>query len=149
MVLTAYVALLVTGLFCHRRLRIKFCLSPVGPTQLRELDTSIGASGPHDFAVRSNISRPRAGDRSQAHHPPCHPIARKTLPRPPHPHPASVTIAIRPCSGVGWREFVEMICPTGEAKYFCKQDWTAQITLRKHNKSPCRRNRLGCSGVDP
>jgi hypothetical protein len=55
----------VTGLFCHRRPRIKFCLSPVGPTQLRELDASIGASGPHDFAVRNNISRPRAVDRSQ------------------------------------------------------------------------------------
>src|SRR5712664_3928527 len=36
----------------------RFCLSPVGPTQLRELDTSVGASGPHDFAVRGNISRP-------------------------------------------------------------------------------------------
>src|SRR6202171_3265307 len=57
---TAYVVLSpVTGLFCHRRLRIKLCLSPVGPTQLRELDTSVGASGPHDFAVRCNISRPR------------------------------------------------------------------------------------------
>jgi hypothetical protein len=64
-----------------------FCLSPVGPTQLRKLDTSIGVSGPHDFAVRNNISRPRAVDRSQAHHPPCDPIARKTLPRPPHPVP--------------------------------------------------------------
>jgi hypothetical protein len=53
MVLTAYVVLSpVTGLFCHRRLRISFCLSPVGPTQLRELDASVGASGPHDFAVR-------------------------------------------------------------------------------------------------
>ena len=45
------------------------------------------ASGPHDFAVRSNISRPRAVDRSQIHHPPCDPVARKTLPRPPHPVP--------------------------------------------------------------
>src|SRR6266851_1756834 len=36
------------------------CLSPVGPTCLRELDASIGASGPHDFAVRNNISRPLA-----------------------------------------------------------------------------------------
>jgi hypothetical protein len=34
-----------------------FCLSPVGPTQLRKLDASVGASGPHDFAVRCNISR--------------------------------------------------------------------------------------------
>jgi hypothetical protein len=38
----------------------RFCLSPVGPTQLRELDTSVGVSGPHDFAVRNNISRPLA-----------------------------------------------------------------------------------------
>src|SRR3981189_1386298 len=34
------------------------CLSPVGPTQLRKLDASVGASGPHDFAVPCNISRP-------------------------------------------------------------------------------------------
>jgi hypothetical protein len=33
-----------------------------------------------------------------------------------------------------------MICPTGEAKYFCKGDWTTQISLRKHNKSPRMRN---------
>src|SRR6202051_2714366 len=46
-----------------------FCLSPVGPTQLRELDASIGASGPHDFAVRCNISRQHAGDRSQVFRP--------------------------------------------------------------------------------
>src|SRR5216684_5321929 len=106
MVLTvSFVLSPVTGLFCHRRLRIWFCLSPVGPTQLRELDTSVGVSGPHDFAVRNNISRPRAVVRSQAHHPPCNPVARKTLPRPPHPHPASVTIAIRPCCGVGCGKF--------------------------------------------
>src|SRR5437879_11302673 len=40
-----------------------FCLSPVGPTRLRELDASVGASGPHDFAVRCNISRRHAVDR--------------------------------------------------------------------------------------
>src|SRR5450755_626922 len=39
-------------------------------------------------------------------------------------HPAFVTIMIRPSCGVGWREVVEMICPTGEAKYFCKGDST-------------------------
>src|SRR5216684_842262 len=66
MVLTvSFVLSPVTGLFCHRRLRIKFCPSPVGPTQLRKLDASVGASGPHDFAVRCNISRPLAVDRSQ------------------------------------------------------------------------------------
>src|SRR5450432_2193073 len=102
MVLTAYVVLSpVTGLFCHRRQRIKFCLSPVGPTQLRELDASVGASGPHDFAVREKrLSSARRGIAQESFDSPCDPIARKTLPRPPHPHPASVTIAIRP--SVGW-----------------------------------------------
>src|SRR5713101_730808 len=141
MVLTVSFALSpVTGLFCHRRLRIKFCLSPVGPTQLRELDASVGASGPHDFAVRCNISRQRAGDRSQVpKNSPCNPVARKTLPRPPHPHPASVTIAIRPSGGVGWRELVEMICPTGEVKYFCKGDSTQKCPTGKSPDAPCER----------
>jgi hypothetical protein len=31
--------------------------------------------------------------------PPCDPIARKTLPRPPHPCPTFVTIAKRPSAG--------------------------------------------------
>src|SRR5450755_3927575 len=122
---------------CHRRQRIKFCLSPVGPTPLRKLDASVGASGPHDFAVRCNISRPLAWrSLTGLIDPPCNPIARKTLPRPPHPHPASVTIAIRPlCGGVGWREFVEMICPTGEVKYLCKWDWTAFLLASLSGKS--------------
>jgi hypothetical protein len=43
MVLTAYIVLSpATGLFCHRRRRNCF----------RQLDASVGASGPHDFAVR-------------------------------------------------------------------------------------------------
>src|SRR5712675_2061901 len=84
----------------------RFCLSPVGPTNLRELDASVGASGPHDFAVRSNISRQRAVDRSQVpENPPCDPIARKMLPRPPHPAPTFVTIMIRPSFGVGCGKF--------------------------------------------
>src|SRR6195256_83735 len=90
MVLTAYVVLSpVTGLFCHRHLAISGSSAP-GRADLpsAKLDASVGASGPHDFAVRSNISRQRAGDRSQVHkNPPCDPIARKTLPRPPHPSP--------------------------------------------------------------
>jgi hypothetical protein len=132
---TAYFALSpVTGLFCHRRLRIKFCLSPVGPTQLRELDASVGASGPHDFAVRCNISRPRAVDRSQVFRPALRSHRAQNAAASTATHPAFVTIMIRPSCGVGWREFVEMICPTGEAKYFCKGDWTTQIRLICFNK---------------
>jgi hypothetical protein len=66
---------------------------------------------------------------------PCDPLARKTLPRPPHPAPRFVTIMIRPSGGVGWRELVEMICPTGEAKYFCKGDSTPPSTNRTTGKS--------------
>ena len=48
MVLTVYFVLSpATGLFCHRRLRNTF----------RKLDASVGASGPHDFAVRVDAIR--------------------------------------------------------------------------------------------
>jgi hypothetical protein len=51
MVLTvSFVLSPVTGLVCHRHLRNTF----------RKLDTSVGASGPHDFAVRSKQRRQRA-----------------------------------------------------------------------------------------
>jgi hypothetical protein len=36
---------------------------------------------------------------------------------------------------VGWREFVEMICPTGEAKYFCKRDSTDPFSASPSGKS--------------
>ena len=70
-----------------------YVISPVSPALLppsparleRELDTSLGVSGPHDFAVR--FSRPR-----QEHHP-----------RPPHPRPALVTLRNAPPNGTGWR----------------------------------------------
>jgi hypothetical protein len=87
-------------------------------------------SGPHDFAVRCNISRQHAVDRSQAFRQPALQSHRaQNAAASTATHPAFVTIMIRPSCGVGWRECVEMICPTGEAKYFCKGDWTAQITL--------------------
>src|SRR6202022_2285225 len=67
MVLTAsFVLSPVIGLYCHRRLRIKDCPRPVGPTCLRKLDAGVEASGPHDFAVRVSAVRQRAVDRSQA-----------------------------------------------------------------------------------
>src|SRR5229473_539169 len=94
------------------------------------------ASGRQDHTILPSAATSLVrslGDRSQAFRPALQPIARSTLPRPPHPSPTSVTIAIRPSGGVGWREFVEMICPTGEAKYFCKGDWTGQITLIRFN----------------
>ena len=50
MVLTVYFVIsLVTGLSCHHRLA-DACSA--------RLDASVGASGPHDFAVRLNHARP-------------------------------------------------------------------------------------------
>src|SRR4029077_14972156 len=51
---TAYVGLSpVTGLFCHRRLAdIVFSFPGWGDRNSTKLDASVGASGPHDFAVR-------------------------------------------------------------------------------------------------
>src|SRR5487761_1921655 len=59
-------------------------LAPVIPKKLasQELDTSVGASGPHVFAVRLSHAR------------------QSQLPRPPHLTATFVTIATRPSSAV-------------------------------------------------
>jgi hypothetical protein len=90
------------------------------------------------FAVRSNISRQRAVDRSQVpKNPPCDPIARKTLPRPPHPVPYVRDDRDTPLCGVGRLQLIEMFLPGTEAKSFLKWDsTTAQII------GPSRSNKL-------
>jgi hypothetical protein len=66
----------------------KACLSPSSPRSLllKNLTPAIGASGPHDFAVR--FSRARQSQPS----------------RPPLPAPTSVTMANAPSLGTGWRQ---------------------------------------------
>jgi hypothetical protein len=98
MVLTVSFALSpVTGLVCHRRRR----------SCLRRLDASVGASGPHDFAVRVRVAR----------------LATPT--RPSHPAPnVRGDCAYAPLSGAGRRKLVAVICPTAQAKYFCAKGWT-------------------------
>jgi hypothetical protein len=46
----------VTGLCCHRRQRD----AKKNSRHHRQLDASVGASEPHDFAVRNLVVRPRA-----------------------------------------------------------------------------------------
>jgi hypothetical protein len=99
MVLTvSFVLSPVTGLCCHRRQRE--CLAFIA-----NLNASVGASRPHDFAVRKPALRLRATLTSTA--------SRLTL----------VTIAKRPS---GRRDGMNMnlIWGDGEAEYFCKGDWT-------------------------
>jgi hypothetical protein len=96
MVLTAYFALSpVTGLSCHRRQW----------SYLHQLDASVGASGPHDFAVR------KIALSSGAH-------LTSTASR-----PAFVTIASRPLWD-GTARDRQVICARREQKYFCKEGWT-------------------------
>src|SRR5260221_6790851 len=54
-----YVISPVTGLFCHRHLRVVS----------RKLSASVGAPGPHDFAVRRNVARLVDTAASIASHP--------------------------------------------------------------------------------
>ena len=104
MVLTvSFVLSPVTGLVCHRRSADRF-LSKPGRADLNSarLDASVGASGPHDFAVRCNISRPLAVDRSRAFRQPALQSRRaQNAAASTAPLPASVTIMIRPSGGVG------------------------------------------------
>src|SRR5205823_5506161 len=83
----------VIGLFCHRHRQVTTC----------QLDASVEASGPHDFAVRVSTFR-------QA----CFNVHRI-------PFPTSVTIAKRPFEWDGMAEVVELIWANRKAEYFCKR----------------------------
>src|ERR1700687_1885418 len=107
----------VTGLFCHRRLRTDVVPKP-GRADITSANLT-PASGRQDhttspYAAASLVSS--LGDRSQVFQLALQSRRAQNAAASTASHPASVTIAIRPCSGTGWRECVEMICPTGEAK---------------------------------
>ena len=85
---TAYFVLSqVTGLYCHlpRETRMR----------LRELNASVGAPGPHDFAVREFRRSSRASTASTASHRNVRDVRNAPLNR------------------VRRGELVELICPTG------------------------------------
>ena len=94
---TAYFVLSsVTGLSCHRR-----------PQDIsRELDASVGASGPHGFAVRVSSRSSLATLRVHCIPP------RVRDDRDP------------PLSSGETRGFKSLICPTAKAEYFSQRGWT-------------------------
>jgi len=124
MVLTvSFVLSPVTGLVCHRHSRTDVLSAPGrADLNIRELDASVGASGPHDFAVRNNISRQRAVDRSRIQRTrPATPSRAKRVHRiPPRVRDDHDT----PLLWGGMAKVLEVICPTGRAKYFFKGGWT-------------------------
>jgi hypothetical protein len=93
---TAYFVLSpVTGLFCHRRL----AENPA------KLDASVGASGPHGFAVRVSAL---VSSAARVHR---------------IPHPTFVTCAT-PLFRDGTAGHVHLIWVRQERKYFCEGGWT-------------------------
>jgi hypothetical protein len=99
MVLTAYFALSpVTGLSCHHRPQ-ETCKKLAS----QELDASVGASGPHDFAVRKECALVSSAA--------CvHRIPSLTF----------VTIAKRPFVWAGMAGDMQVICVGREQEYFCE-----------------------------
>src|SRR5437899_6087156 len=101
---TYFVLSSVTGLVCHRRLRTNVASAP-GWTDTTSANLT-PASGRQDHTTSPSAATSLVRtlvDHSRAHHPPCDALARKTLPRPPHPCPTFVTIAKRPSAWAGRR----------------------------------------------
>ena len=114
MVLTAsFVVSPAIGLSCHRHLA----------DTSAKLDAGVEASGPHDFAVRFSAVRQ---ERCRVHR---------------IPHPTSVTIAKRPSMWDGMASDIDLICPIGERKSFCKRGWTGEIRLIRLDKFARARKR--------
>jgi hypothetical protein len=112
MVLTVSFALSSgTGLSCPRRW-------PQCEKHCRQLDISVGISGPHDFAVRA--LRCSSSQRIRVHR---------------IPGPTFVTIAKRPSvQGHGTAGLMDLIWLKREGKYFCSDDWTGSISLMGFKK---------------
>src|SRR5207248_4550625 len=85
-----------------------------------QLDASVGASGPHGFAVRINTAR----------------LALPT--RPPHPASTFVTIASAPLNRGGTAQ-ANTISDFQKEKYFTRWDWTTRLSLNRLMKSPFTR----------
>ena len=84
---------------------------PPSPAEcFRQLDASVGASGPHDFAVR--IMRPSSIAPSAS-----------TASR-----PAFVTMRNAPLCGTGRRGYRSDL-PFGKPEYFCERGWTGKSLI--------------------
>jgi hypothetical protein len=98
MVLTvSFVLSPMIGLSCHRRLQDVSLTGLISASRYQDHTTSPSASGAF-VSSRQSVHR--------------------------IPRPTFVTIAKRPSYRAGMARVMEMICPTGKAKYFCEKDWT-------------------------
>ena len=83
----------------------------------RQLDASIAASGPHDFAVRFGVFVRR--EKRLTPKRPSHPLAQRI-----------VTIAKRPSCGPRMTRLMPVICPTWKAEYFFARGLTRFLEIR-------------------
>src|ERR1700704_3550697 len=125
---TAYFVLSpATNSSCHRHQRNKVCLSPVGPTRLRQLDTSNGCQDhtASPSATTSFVCAPLITHGSFAN-PPCDPLrARRCR---VHRIPSRVRDdRDTPLFRDRTARLIDLIWVKREWKYFCKQDSTARI----------------------
>ena len=101
MVYDLYVISPVIGLCCHRRQR----------NYSRQLDASVEASGPHDFAVREKHASSSAPSR------------------PSHPAPNVFDDRETPLVWERDGAHLLLICFGSGAEYFFRRGWTASISL--------------------
>jgi hypothetical protein len=99
--------------------------SPRNALALSRVDASVEASGPHGFAVRER--RIRLSRRPRPSHPALNVRDDRETPLPKE-------------RGTG--ELVDLICPTGQAKYFSRGGWTGFSENCPTGKSPTRAREL-------
>jgi hypothetical protein len=124
-------------------------LRPVGPTCLRRFSTSNGCQDhtvlPYALAslVWHDDDRSRQAALQSIF---THDATASTASR-----PSVRDDGQRPSSRDRTAQLIVLICPTRLAEYFCKADWTGQITLIRLNKSTLSRNEIvaGSMGTWP
>ena len=117
---TAYAVLSpATNSSCHRHRRIEGCRTRSGSQNLRRLDTSNGCRNhtTSPYAATSFVCALLIAHGSGSiQNPPCHPVSRLMLPRPPHPIPTFGDDGQRPFLGDRMAGVLKVICPTAKAK---------------------------------
>jgi hypothetical protein len=133
---TAYSALSpATNSSCHRHRRID---GLAGPGRARNTSTDLT---PATGARTTRLCRPhqrRSSERAALAHRPKPTLRSRPRARRCRVHripgPTSVTIAIRPSWWAGTARVVVLIWVRREAKCFCAEDWTTQISLKSLEK---------------
>jgi hypothetical protein len=115
---------------------------PVGSTKPpRDLASATDARTTRLRCTLQRRSSCAFADRSRGFHPPCDPVSRATLPRPPHPVPNVRDDREAPLLRDGMRIVVNVIWVYREAIYFSREGWTRIRNRCPSGKSLAARER--------